>query len=873
MLRYLLWCLLWCAAGSAQAVELLFDNFDDPARFNRNWYSSTILSLQSDPRKVERGLAAELPAGLYMGHALSLPSNAQSVTISFWLRAGDDSFSQSLSSASLELYFGFSPWYTTSLHSGSVDDGAVLHIRHTFPASAVRPGLNYLLLNNRSSAGSYHIDNLRVTTDLSHELDDYRIDSQAQASVCAPHAFTLSALDRSGIIKQNYEGLVNLSTSSGRGNWSMLNDNGRLSPGPANSGRASYQFNRSDYGQVQLLLSNEHVDTLRVTAEDTAAAVSRSSGDISFADNAFVFELDGGSDADLIAFRRHGVNVSLVKKDPSNNQCGVVSSYNRQQVQMALQRHADDPGGAAPLLSQAGVNTQLDAQFKNINLNFSGGRARFLLDARDVGRYALHIRDTSRQFSDRDLSGSSADIVARPLGFYLYVYGPPTATWSNGPAFKKAGENFGMELRAVGWLASSDSDNNGVADNHNDTNPSNNADLSNNPVLPSFGNGRDGAQVNLQAVSYLPTPLNHSQLSGDTRVSAFSAGRATNLSVAYSNVGLMEINAQLPSYLGLSQARLSLIHGRSGHVGRFIPDHFTMQAIQLEPACTRDGANFSHMGQEFQLRYTLTARNASGAVTDGYRDAFIRLRNNLGQRHYRLQSADGNLLGSRLSISEEQFAWQANAQLQYLAKLKLNRGSEPEAPLKDVLIGLELIDQDGARLGPAELDLNWQGDAANDHRLLGSSDFYYSRLRLDSAQGPENKPLGVNFWLESFAGNAFVKNQQDTCSRIQRSDITYVGRGSIDVDANRTTALGSRGEYANLDSQSIYFDEGDAGHYFSAPGRQGEFQVDVDLTAYPWLRFDWNQDGDHSDPSLPRARYRFGNQRGHDRIIYWREVP
>jgi MSHA biogenesis protein MshQ len=58
----------------------------------------------------------------------------------------------------------------------------------------------------------------------------------------------------------------------------------------------------------------------------------------------------------------------------------------------------------------------------------------------------------------------------------------------------------------------------------------------------------------------------------------------------------------------------------------------------------------------------------------------------------------------------------------------------------------------------------------------------------------------------------------------------------------------------------------------SAPGvgNTGAITVDVDLTAHPWLRFDWDADG-MNDDDPPQASGVFGRYRGHDRIIYWSE--
>ncbi len=68
---------------------------------------------------------------------------------------------------------------------------------------------------------------------------------------------------------------------------------------------------------------------------------------------------------------------------------------------------------------------------------------------------------------------------------------------------------------------------------------------------------------------------------------------------------------------------------------------------------------------------------------------------------------------------------------------------------------------------------------------------------------------------------------------------------------------------------------GSAGLSFSAPGvgNLGAFVIDAQMTNYPWLRFDWNQNNDNADDTTqPSANINFGSYRGHDRVIYWREV-
>lgn len=134
----------------------------------------------------------------------------------------------------------------------------------------------------------------------------------------------------------------------------------------------------------------------------------------------------------------------------------------------------------------------------------------------------------------------------------------------------------------------------------------------------------------------------------------------------------------------------------------------------------------------------------------------------------------------------------------------------------------------------------------------------------------------MNFVTEYWQNNAWVSNPDDSCTAIALSAITYPS-GTIDVAANRNVTVGggtSTGTYTSLVGGTVNFTEGSAGHYFTAPGagNTGVISVDVDLTLYPWLRFDWNQDGDHSDTALPTANYTFGSYRGHDRVIFWQEI-
>jgi MSHA biogenesis protein MshQ len=184
---------------------------------------------------------------------------------------------------------------------------------------------------------------------------------------------------------------------------------------------------------------------------------------------------------------------------------------------------------------------------------------------------------------------------------------------------------------------------------------------------------------------------------------------------------------------------------------------------------------------------------------------------------------------------------------------------------------------DSRKLQAMDMKANTTGPcgAACDAKLIGSSlNMRYGRLRLDDAFGPETHPLKVNFATEYWTGKYFSLNTDDSCTQVLRSAITYPA-GNILTDGNRTVSLtggSTTGTYVNLTSTHIGFNAGTAGQEFTSPaGGRGEFEVAVDLTNLSWLTFDWDQNNDYSDVSLPNATFTFGSYRGNDRVIYWRE--
>ena len=120
--------------------------------------------------------------------------------------------------------------------------------------------------------------------------------------------------------------------------------------------------------------------------------------------------------------------------------------------------------------------------------------------------------------------GGSNKFVVRPFALHVTATDNPAATSPTDPVFTSAGTNFTANVSAVLWDAADDLDNDGIADSHDDINPGNNADLSDNFVALNYGQETSVEQVLLTATLDQPAGGANPGLSGGTRLSIFNSG-------------------------------------------------------------------------------------------------------------------------------------------------------------------------------------------------------------------------------------------------------------------------------------------------------------------------------------------------------------
>ncbi|WJG09715.1 DUF6701 domain-containing protein [Aliiglaciecola sp. LCG003] len=155
---------------------------------------------------------------------------------------------------------------------------------------------------------------------------------------------------------------------------------------------------------------------------------------------------------------------------------------------------------------------------------------------------------------------------------------------------------------------------------------------------------------------------------------------------------------------------------------------------------------------------------------------------------------------------------------------------------------------------------------------IAGSKYRWGRLKIDNGFGPENRNLLLPVSVEYFNGSSFVRNLDDSCTiqSLEPNDFNLFDKngaatGSIAVltssfGMTSGKTLGFEGiKVTNVDSSLM-----------------GEYRIELlprndnTITWDDYLQFDWN--GPDAGVGNPGALITFGQYRGNDKVIHWREV-
>ncbi|MCG8613025.1 MAG: LamG domain-containing protein, partial [Pseudomonadales bacterium] len=769
-------------------------------------------------------------------------------------------------------------WVTGALYSqGNVNLGSASYVHGAVAANTVGLG----------SQSSVYYNSIVTTSDMGgfcaeEELDHFRITHAGTGLNCEAEPITIAAYDSSGAVVTSFDGTITLSTSTGNGDWlTDGNESGTLNGSSDDSGNATYMFAAADQGSVVLLLKNTHSETVNIDVDAAGTSEHVDYDDnLVFAETGFRFLANDNPNA---------ISTQIANKN-------FASAPGEQDIKIEAIRTSDESGACEAFLtgsqdiefafecrqpttcSSGGFDMTINGQAISENsannvssyqtvtgLDFGDdgeNQATISVNYPDAGRVRLHARlqlEDESGTATETISGSSNEFVVRPAGFCVKATESNSdctaPSFSDCTVFKKAGGNFFASFQAVGWETAGENDS---------------AFCSGNEVLPNF---------QLTGVPIAPVlPSGHGGVVGNISIPQVDFMPGTNgdvtLTQRYDEVGAMQLTlgSGVISYLGTT-----ISTSTSDTIGRFIPDRFSVEMLDpgtLEASCN----GFSYIGENIryevvpELRITPWAAAPDNSVTTNYTisnadNDFRKLqvsdivRSFSGQDSSQTGTDGVTLLSVSNTFTSASISSALNGVMQYTFGLNdsftYNHDSSSQVAPFTANIDLSVISLQDSDLVSAESLPVTISPAGHPLR--------YGRWRAENAFGSDLMDLPMLARVEYWSGSQFLVNELDNCT-----NITGLMSTNPDVDPDFIDIPIGTG------SSDVLFNAilsaGDASLSMTAPGagNEGQIQLSFDLLSVPWLQFDWDQDGSPNTSLSVKAT--FGRFRGHDRIIYWKEV-
>jgi hypothetical protein len=511
--------------------------------------------------------------------------------------------------------------------------------------------------------------------------------------------------------------------------------------------------------------------------------------------------------------------------------------------------------------------------YTNIKLNFDAQSKAIIpmpvyLDAGQIRLYAKYNLDgVSLEGNSNDFWVSPAELVVSATSGISDLNGAAATDTTT----HVAGESFTLTVSALNSLGD-------ITPNYT----TETIQLKLERTGPTLEDSVDG-RLTYASDASLATATGTSTVFESVTLNDFSSGQAVYDAAQYSEVGLLNLDLRDSNY---GNADI-VIDATAIDIGRFIPHHF-IQTVAEEGAFMADcntatATSFAYSGQKDvnnkgTISYVInpvlaiTAYNKQNVITENYSNAYMKLsaanvsitaptvdqktigdndvillltanmnegilsQNDLTALPDALPNASGNGVLHYQFSNSDNFYYNRDANTQvapFISEINFSTAS--------------ITDADGVTV-ETTVDASPEG-----------VEIRFGRLVLQNSFGPETSDLPQPMQIEYFTDDGFIVSSDNNC-------VSYDSTNII-LDTTLTTRAlpehpaATTGNFLEGKTRTIKL---------AAPGAGNQGKIGVSYNASDWLKYDWSDDGLYEDN--PSAVASFGQFRGNDRIISWKEV-
>jgi hypothetical protein len=660
-------------------------------------------------------------------------------------------------------------------------------------------------------------------------LNHYAISHAGTGQTCLPTTITIFAHDVAhGLITMpNNTTMIQLSTSTGKGDWTLLNGYGVLNNGTANDGIATYLFNGEYQAVFGLTHSIAGAVNINVTdgqivesaSEDPLLTLSTCFSNLNACHDYTTSHCSAASGKLYTRLAGTSFATDAVALDGSDN---VATSFTGKAVVSLVARTATGGTLDAQHCFTAPEYTQV---LDNAVTSFTAGKLTVNGSVPNVYRDArIKLVCDATNCPPSGMTWCSTDNFAiRPASF--------TVTANLGGPKLAAGLNFSMTAASA-------------YTNYTGT-----------PVL-NTANLRD-----------------HNSAAIGTMTGSFPAaisGSSTGITFQYHDVGTVSpladavtdttfTAADQPSdctndtsnVLVGSKYGCSVGSVAAGPFGRFFPHHFTYAAT-LSPVCAAGG--FTYMDQpNLGINLTLSAKSLNETTTTRYTSGY----STLGTFSITADNSGTAVAVSRLSPTLPAFAWNNGAYTVNSAITTFARIVNPDGPYDSFALQANILTEpDNVTISGTSLSF--------------TTKIRYGRAKLSNAYGSELLSLTIPLTLQYFNGTGWATNTLDTCTTLAANNVAYAFSGNITACNTAGTLSGSAPNLTlNLSApglnstgqanMTLNLGSTASGNTCTSVGGAGPAATAAN---HPWLQ---------QGAINPTARATFGIYQGRKPFIYLRE--